>query len=51
MPNLGPAASDLRQRVTHGLLQIQVAEAPVAARGLDLSLNGIASDAPDRDFR
>ena len=51
MPDLGPAPSDLRKHVRQDRLQVEVAEAPVMARGLDLSLNGIASDAPDRDFR
>jgi surface antigen len=43
--------SDLSHAVRHAGDGMEVAEAPVATRGLDLSLNGIASDAPDRDFR
>jgi surface antigen len=50
-PDLGTAPADLRKHVRHGGLQVEVAEVPAATRGLDLSLNGIASDAPDRDFR
>ena len=45
------AGSDLSHAVRHASSSLEVAEAPVATRGLDLSLNGIASDAPDRDFR
>ncbi len=30
---------------------LEVAAAPIATRGLDLRVEGIASDAPDRDFR
>ena len=45
------AGSDLSHAVRHGSDGLEVAEAPAATRGLDLSLNGIAADAPDRDFR
>jgi surface antigen len=51
MPNLGPAPADLRRHLRRERIDLEVAEVPVATRGLDLSLNGIASDAPDRDFR
>ena len=51
MPALDRAPADLRQGVHARGLQVEVAEVPAATRGLDLSLNGIASDAPDRDFR
>ena len=51
MPVLDPAPADLRRHVRHEKVQLEVAEAPATTRGLDLSLNGIASDAPDRDFR
>jgi surface antigen len=60
MPMLDAAPADLRQPHRHrsvpsGTLreavQVEVAEMPAPSRGLDLSLNGIASDAPDRDFR
>jgi surface antigen len=55
MPNLDPAPADLRRTITrsvsHDATRIEVAEMPAPSRGLDLSLNGIASDAPDRDFR
>jgi surface antigen len=50
MPVLDPAPADLRRSVRRDA-QVEVAEMPVATHGLDLSLNGIASDAPDRDFR
>ena len=43
--------SDVSRAVRHSSTGLEMAEAPVAARGLDLSLNGIASDAPDRGFR
>jgi hypothetical protein len=42
---------DLSHATSHSAGTLEVAAAPVATRGLDLSLNGIASDAPDRDFR
>ena len=45
------ANSDLSHAMRHGGAHLEVAEVPVATRGLDLSLNGIAADAPDRDFR
>jgi hypothetical protein len=51
MPVLDQAPADLRHAVHVRGLQVEVAEMPAPARGLDLSLNGIASDAPDRDFR
>jgi len=51
MPVLDQAPADLRRHNRHERVQMEVAEAPTVTRGLDLSLNGIASDAPDRDFR
>jgi surface antigen len=51
MPAMDAAPADLRRNVRHSISRIEVAEMPAPARGLDLSLNGIASDAPDRDFR
>jgi surface antigen len=56
MPVLDAAPADLRRSRRHGIIrmedvQVEVAEMPAPSRGLDLSLNGIASDAPDRDFR
>jgi hypothetical protein len=51
MPELDPAPADLRGTMRHARAQTEVAEMPVVTRGLDLSLNGIASDAPDRAFR
>lgn len=51
MPVMDKAPADLRRTVRHAAPRIEVAEMPVVTRGLDLSLNGIASDAPDRDFR
>jgi surface antigen len=61
MPMLDAAPADLRLsrrsravragRVRAEPVQVEVAEMPAPSRGLDLSLNGIASDAPDRDFR
>ena len=44
------AGSDLSHAVRHAGSSLEVAQVPVATRGLGLSLNGIASDAPDRDF-
>jgi hypothetical protein len=63
MPMLDAAPADLRRswrpkavrartgRMRVEPVQVEVAEMPAPSRGLDLSLNGIASDAPDRDFR
>ena len=45
------AGTDLSRTTRRAAATLEVAEAPVATRGLDLSLNGIAADAPDRDFR
>lgn len=39
------------RRAIAGNAQIEVAEMPRATRGLDLTVDGIASDAPDRGFR
>jgi hypothetical protein len=51
VPALGRAPSDLRGtlRGRHGI--IEVAEEPQAAHGLDLTVEGIANDAPYRDFK
>jgi hypothetical protein len=48
MPRLGPAPGKLRSRRIAGL---EVAEVPQVHRGLDLSLAGIGSDAPDRGLQ
>lgn len=52
-PALGPAPADLRlTRARHqALAPVEVAEMPKPTRGLDLSLDGIATDAPDRAFQ
>jgi surface antigen len=49
MPVLDQAPADLRRSVRHYRSDdMEVAEAPRARRGLDLSLNGLGNDAPDR---
>jgi hypothetical protein len=47
-PRLGPAPTTVRARHSTGL---EVAEMPQVHRGLDLTLPGIGSDAPDRGFQ
>lgn len=53
VPALGPAPSDLRRGVTgtpdSGFEE--VAEAPASTRGIDLSLPGLSSDAPNRGLQ
>jgi hypothetical protein len=49
MPQLERAPSDLRPR--HRSTGLEVAEVPQVHRGLDLSLPGIAYDAPDRGLQ
>jgi surface antigen len=56
MPVLDPAPADLRRAYSHHhhvdeAASVEVAEMPTATRGLDLSVDGIASDAPDRAFK
>jgi surface antigen len=54
MPVLDAAPADLRRGSFHrrqAAASVEVAEAPTAAHGLDLSVDGIASDAPDRAFQ
>jgi hypothetical protein len=56
MPALDPAPADLRRGYGYrhhrvATPDVEVAEMPAATRGLDLSVDGIATDAPDRAFR
>jgi surface antigen len=53
VPALDPAPADLRRFPVrrHSTVQVEVAELPAPTRGLDLTLNGIGSDAPDRAFQ
>jgi surface antigen len=52
MPNLDPAPADLRHTYhERHASQVEVAEFAPTTRGLDLSLPGIGSDAPDRAFQ
>ena len=51
LPDIGPAPADLRGRSRHHVADVEVAEVPQVHRGLDLSLNGIGSDAPDRGLQ
>ena len=37
--------------IEYGAIAVEVAEMPHVTRGLDLSLNGIGDDAPDRAFQ
>jgi len=49
MPVLDQAPADLRHSIRrHRAQDLEVAEMPQAKRGLDLSLNGLGNDAPDR---
>jgi surface antigen len=52
MPNLDTPPADLRHGARHlrGADE-EVAEAPATRRGLDLSIGGLGSDAPDRAFQ
>ncbi|MEJ0045989.1 MAG: CHAP domain-containing protein [Rhodospirillales bacterium] len=53
MPAMDEPPADLRigTRRHHSAIAIEVAEVPHPSRGLDLSLNGIGNDAPDRAFQ
>jgi len=53
MPTLDQAPADLRHGTSrrHEAIAVEVAEVPHPTRGLDLSLNGIGNDAPDRAFQ
>jgi len=53
MPALDRAPADLRRTVRRHdtATALEVAELPQATRGLDLSVQGIATDAPDRGIR
>ena len=54
MPVLDAAPADLRRgglRHRQAASNVEVAEMPTTARGLDLSVDGIATDAPDRAFQ
>jgi hypothetical protein len=50
LPAMDRAPADLRRAAErhHGTVAVEVAEMPRTTRGLDLSLNGIGNDAPDR---
>jgi surface antigen len=52
MPDIGPAPADLRgSHARHAVTEVEMAEVPTVHRGLDLSLNGIGSDSPDRGIQ
>jgi surface antigen len=53
MPSLDRAPADLRTSGRHSLTpsSIEVAEMPATTRGLDLTVQGIGTDAPDRAFQ
>jgi len=53
LPALDPAPSDLRRTVRRHdpATSLEVAELPQSTRGLDLSVQGISTDAPDRAIR
>ena len=53
VPAMGRPPADLRRHVprAHDPIAVEVAEVPHVTRGLDLSLNGIGNDAPDRAFQ
>ena len=53
MPAMDRPPADLRRAAARHAeaIAVEVAEMPHAVRGLDLSLNGIGNDAPDRAFQ
>jgi len=53
MPALDRAPADLRRTISrhNASTSLEVAELPQATRGLDLSVQGIGNDAPDRELR
>jgi len=53
LPAMDRPPADLRRTAArhHEAIAVEVAEMPRATRGLDLSLNGIGDDAPDRAFQ
>jgi surface antigen len=53
LPAMDRAPADLRRASArhHDTIAVEVAEMPHVTRGLDLSLNGIGDDAPDRAFQ
>jgi hypothetical protein len=53
MPAMDRPPADLRRgaRRGHDTIAVEVAEMPKVTRGLDLSLDGIGNDAPDRAFQ